>query len=705
MTKSKAKNKKHSIPAQVKQNSSKEWLWFALLLLTVFIVHFPSLRNGFTNWDDPMYIIKNEFIKGFQSEHLKAIFCDFHNGHYHPLTWLSLMTDYSIFKLNPFGFHLINILFHLLNVSFVYIVIKKLFGKWQMALVTALLFGISPLSVESVAWVTERKNLLFAFFFLASIYSYLRYLDQKKMLWYFFAIFLFVLSVLSKSMAITLPVVLILMDYFRERKLFSKNAILDKIPFILISLIFGIVSIYAQSGIADVSINSIPLDNKLIYGAWGFFRYFIISVFPYKLSAFYPYIMNDFPVYYFAGWLFVVIFIWALWKLHKRNNRAIVFGLLFFLVNVFLLLKFFNIPYGSFYMADRYTYISSIGIYLVIAYLIFGSKKSVVKTSSAGIGLLVVLLVYYATYTYNRSKIWENSLSLWNDVIEKYPNANVPLLNRGNALRDEARFNDALQDYNQIISNDSLYFEALVNRGFVYDRLENYPEAIKDYNAALRIRPNDRNTIYNRALCYQKTGQNKPASDDIANMIKKGDESAEAFNTLGNVKFSEKKLDEAIDCYSKAIDKDPKNALYWYNRANSKAMLKKHKDACIDFDKAISLDNSNSDYFFNRGTTKYFLRDNNAALKDMKSAIKLNPKNKTYYLNKSTIELTMNNFDAAIKDVSSAISLDINNAENYARRAMIYFQYNKKGLGCKDANTSFRLGYMPAREILNKYCK
>jgi protein O-mannosyl-transferase len=705
MAKAKSKRKANAKKVTAKPQKSREWLWFVLVIVIVFVAHFPSLLNGFTNWDDPAYVTKNEFIKGISLDNLKAIFGEYHNGHYHPLTWISLAFNYSLFELKPFGYHLFNLLYHIINVCLVYLVIKALLKKWQIALITALFFGISPLSVESVSWITEQKNLLYTIFFLSSLFAYIKYLENEKTKLYLISVSLFILSVLSKSMAVTLPIVLVLVDYLKERKLISKKVILEKVPFFLFSIIFGIVSILAQEKTVSELQYVIPLDAKLAYGAWGFSKYFFFTVLPFQLSAFYPYVLHDFPVYYFLGWLFILIYLCFIWIMYKKNSRLVVFGLLFFLVNIFLLLKFFNIPYGSFYIADRYTYVSSIGLFLILSNYLNSNKKSIHRLSAISVGVIVALSVFYSTYTFKRSKIWNNSISLWNDVIDKYPGAHVPLVNRGNAFRDEKLYADAIQDYSKVITEDSAYFEAFVNRGYAFDLTGNFNEAISDYNVALKLKPNDKNTLYNRALCYQKMGKNEVAVIEIQESLKKGDINASSYNILGNASFSKNKFDDAIGYYSKAIEKDPKAAQYWYNRANSKAMIKKHEDAILDYNRAIELDNSNADYFFNRGTTKYFLKDNMAAKQDMITAIHLNPNNANFYLNLSTIEITLGNLNAAIKDLTLAINLDVKNAQNYARRAVVYFQSNKTGLGCKDANTALRLGYAPANELLKKYCK
>ncbi len=174
------------------------------ILFFCLIIFFPSLFNGFTNWDDPAYVTKNSFIRGFGLENWKAFFFSFHNGHYHPLTWISLAIDYAIGGSSPLVYHLSNLLLHLLNVSLLFALIMLLTEDLIIAIIVSLLFAIHPLQVESLAWISERKTLLFAFFYLASLFYYIKHIKFGKSKYYYFALALFFLSVLAKTQAIVL---------------------------------------------------------------------------------------------------------------------------------------------------------------------------------------------------------------------------------------------------------------------------------------------------------------------------------------------------------------------------------------------------------------------------------------------------------------------------------------------------------------------
>ena len=217
-------------------------LCLCLILLIVFGAFLPSLKNGFVNWDDDCYVLNSSSISSsISASNLKSIFTSFSVGHYQPLTILSYAFDYQLFKLNPYYYHLTNLILHLLNSLLVFYLIYLLSGNIGVSFITAILFGIHPLHVESVAWISERKDVLYSFFFLLSCIIYLYYLTKERnSKYYLLSLFLFLCSLLSKSMAVTLPLLLLLMDYYLKRKP-NKELLLDKIPYFFLTAISCII--------------------------------------------------------------------------------------------------------------------------------------------------------------------------------------------------------------------------------------------------------------------------------------------------------------------------------------------------------------------------------------------------------------------------------------------------------------------------------
>ena len=241
-----------------------------IIVLISFIVYLPVLQNGFVNLDDDKYIQNNPMLAAFN---LNEIFSRFVEGNYHPFTMLIYSVEYQFFGLNAEGYHAVNLLLHLLNVILVFYVVLYLSNKTEVALVASLLFGIHPLHVESVAWASELKDLLYTFFFLSGWICYLRYLKESKTKLYIYCLLLFLLSLMSKAMAVSLPVVLLLTDYFKGRKLNAK-VWLEKIPFFTLSILCGVVAIFAQKSMGAIQdLDVFPLFQRMVFACYSFITY------------------------------------------------------------------------------------------------------------------------------------------------------------------------------------------------------------------------------------------------------------------------------------------------------------------------------------------------------------------------------------------------------------------------------------------------
>ena len=352
----------NNLSVTVKVVDKERWKYYvalAVIVLISFIAYLPALKNGFV-WDDAGYIINNSLI---HSINLKEIFSQYIVGNYHPITILTLAIEYHFFGLNETVYHAVNLVFHLLNVILVFYTVFLLSDKVEVALVASLLFGVHPMHVESVVWVSELKDLLYTFFFLTSYVFYMKYLKNLQRKYFITALLLFFVSLLSKAMAVSLPFVLILSDYYKGRKMNIKT-ILEKVPFFLLAIAIGVVSILAQkstNAMQDISIFTFP--QRLIFACYGFITYLIKLILPLHLSAFYAYPIKsgeDIPfLYYVYPILFISLIAFVFYSL--RFSKKIFFGIGFFLITVFLVLQL--LPVGGTIMSDRYSYISSLGIF------------------------------------------------------------------------------------------------------------------------------------------------------------------------------------------------------------------------------------------------------------------------------------------------------------------------------------------------------
>ncbi len=516
-TKSK-KNKPNKAKAAAKTGSTAQnRVYLIALLVVTFIAFFPSLQNGFTNWDDPVYVTENSQL--FNAD-WGALLTEPFSLNYHPLTMLSLGINYQISGLEPFGYHLTNLLLHLINTLLVFFFILRLAPKASIFVpfFTALIFGIHPMHVESVAWISERKDVLYVLFFMAGLITYLRYREKQEMKWLLITGLLFVLSLLSKAMAVVFPVVLILIDWFKGRKL-DQRAWLEKVPFFALSLFFGGLAYKIQSGGAITDFASLSIVQRFVFAGYGFCMYLIKAIVPVQLSAFYPYpdLQASMPAYFFLFPLIAIgLMAWALWR--SKENRVPLFGLGFYLVTVALVLQFISV--GKVIMADRYTYLPYVGVFFLLFHYLFAyaEKKSSFHTPSKGIAIAFALIM--VAITFQRNQVWKDSETLWTDVINKFPErADEAYANRGSFRGRSGRIDEAIPDLEKAISINPKMANVYESMGNAYGSKGQMDKSLEAFSKAIELEPDNANYFLNRAISHAMMQRYDQALQDFDQAI------------------------------------------------------------------------------------------------------------------------------------------------------------------------------------------
>jgi Flp pilus assembly protein TadD len=428
---------------------SRRYVFFFLAII-VLLVYSPALKNGFTKWDDQEYVLNNTAVHSLSFSSVGNLFTNFLVISYHPLTLLSLAINYYFSGTSPTGYILTNILFHLFNCILLFILLDNLKLPKKISFFATLLFAIHPLSVEPVAWIAARKDVLFAFFFLMSLIFYIKYYNTKNTTAYLLSLFLFVCSCLSKAQAIPLCMTLFLIDYFFEGN-FSFRQFKSKIPFILVALLFGLISFIAQGENTKVFAgNAFSFSQRLSFGAYNFLHYIVRVLLPVNLSAYYPYPHLFSKFYYVFIPLSLVLVIMSLY--YFRKNKLIIFGLLFFTLNILPVLQIF--PVGDAMMADRYTYIPGIGIFLIIVSGIVQLLEKLKPNKTITIIAISACMLILAKSSYARCHVWKNGFTLWTDVMRKQPKASISYTNRGNNYLEQGDTSSALVDYRKALAID-----------------------------------------------------------------------------------------------------------------------------------------------------------------------------------------------------------------------------------------------------------
>jgi hypothetical protein len=463
---------------------------FLLCLVICFIVaaaFSPSLSNGFTNFDDNAYLTANPLVRSLAPANIKRIFTTTRpHTLFSPLVTLTFALEYQLWELDPRGYHAINLLLHIFNALLVFFLIRSVSRSPLTAFFTSLLFAIHPLRVESVAWVTERKDLLFTFFFLLALLFYIRYLKKDSGRDYLATLLLFAFAILAKMSALVLPAVLLLMDWKFESRI-SKKRWLEKIPFVVILLLFAISSLGSvqafsvqNSGQYSGGLQQVIMKNSL----WVIPFYLQKTIWPSRLSAHYPTDMRFFMPPLWFSIFYSLILIGGSFLLLKKFRREWLWGWGFFLI---ALLQVFGLVWHFFPVANRYSYLPAIGLSYILVMAVSqvsGKLARWKKIKPLWAIIAISALAYFGTASFARCHAWKDSISLWNDVIGKYPMIPLAYNNRASALKAAGRLDEALADYSRAIRlmpHGSFYW----NRGLARLQKNQAAEATGDFYAAI----------------------------------------------------------------------------------------------------------------------------------------------------------------------------------------------------------------------------
>ncbi len=563
------------------------WLLAGILLIT-FLAYLPSLNNGFTNWDDPEQVIENRDIQELSFSNTSGIFSTFYVGMYQPVTTQVYGIVYSIFGADARAFHSVSLLLHLLNVILVFLLVRNFSRRDSLALITAALFALNPMQTESVAWISAMSNLLYTTFYLAGLITYIDYVRRKQTKNLLFTLLFFMLSLLSKPAAVTFPIVIFLADlYFRRR--ISVRLILEKAPFLLLSLAIGLLIIFAREEaghIVDMSERFTWLERaSMIFYALSY--YFAKLFIPLNLSAFHPYPPGGaLPLQFYFAPLIPLMLVFLLFRLKGEIRRQVMAGLLFSLLTIAVVLEI--IPIGAVVVKERYVYLPSVGVYYAFAALLLFFVGYHKKDQWITPVLTILLVVFFSIITFSRAGIWQDSFTLWNDVISKHPEASVAYINRGNAWQEKGDYNRAIADYSMAVKAEPNAADAYLNRGLAYFKLESTTLALQDFNQAILLGANDAEAYNSRGLLRASIGQLDMALSDFVQATENDPLYVDAWINQGLMYANVKNYDHAREVLSRAIDLDGTSAKAYYWRGMVKIQLGTVAEACSDFETAVS---------------------------------------------------------------------------------------------------------------------
>ena len=617
---------------------NKQVVMIYLFLTIATLVVFWQVSNcDFINYDDPNYVLNNDHIQnGITLEGIRWAFTTSHAENWHPLTWISHMLDVQVFGLKPQWHHLTNLLLHLANTLLLLFVLHRMTkARWESAFVAAL-FALHPLHVESVAWVAERKDVLSAFFWMLTMGAYCSYVEHPQPRKYLIVIFFFALGLMSKPMLVTLPFVLLLLDYwplqrfqqirpdqkirtainkpvsgdkqkgkFRKRHTAGEYGkaekpadspyqwalirplLWEKIPLFALTALSSIVTyIVQQKGGAVASFETFPLNVRIANAFVSYITYIGKTIWPDDLAVLYPY-PQLLPVWQVFGavLLLMAATITVIWK--ARRSPYLVMGWLWFAGTLVPVIGIVQVGLQA--RADRYTYLPLIGLFIMAAWGISELAGKWRYRKEALIVSSTVVLICLCLVTWTQVRYWQNSITLFDHAVNITNNNYVAYFNRGLAYRHLGNNRQALGDYDKAIELNPKYAEAYNNRGVVYSNLGNDQQALGDYDKAIELNPKYAEAYNNRGLAYRHLGNDR--------------------QTLGD--------------YDKAIEINPKYAGAYYDRGTAYLHLGNYREAIGDFDKAIEINPKYAEAYYNRGIAKSNLGNDRSPIEDLKTAARL----------------------------------------------------------------------------------
>ncbi len=551
-----------------------------LLVVLISLSFLPCLKADFVYWDDDLHLLKNPVVQTISPANTVEIFQSVVNKTYIPLTILSFNIEHAFFGLDPFVYHLNNLIFHLLICLLIYRLLCRMGLDKQVALLAALLFGVHPMHVESVAWVTQRKDVLYSLFYLLSLSCYWTYLTHRRKYSYLGSLVFAALSILAKPMALSLPLTLLVLDWYYQGRII-RQALTNKIPYLLLIVPVAWIT-YALN--ARIPFENVP--ESLLIWAWSATFYIKKFFTPFVLLPLYslPQPVSIFNPSYASSVLMLISLPFVLWIC--RRDRLLFFAVTFYAFSTFFLWRYDN-TVDITIVADRFMYLPSLGFCVWLAHRAvenYRTRKAVILT----IALVALLMIK----TFLQCGIWKNDLTLWSHQIKHDKTSAHAYNSRGVALSKLGKTEDALKDLDRAIELRPAHALSHYNRGHIYARLGRSDEALKDLSQALTINPGHVNSLIERGVLLSKLGELNKALEDLNNAEKIEPNNPGIFNNRGIVHKKLGDWQNALNDYNRALQLNPRSASTYVNRARVWQELGNQDEAVKDLQEAQRLTSS-----------------------------------------------------------------------------------------------------------------
>jgi tetratricopeptide (TPR) repeat protein len=693
---------------------------YSILILSTLLVFWQVRNFDFTNYDDNLYVSENQHVLNglTQDSIIWAFTTTPHIGNWLPLTWLSFMLDCQLFGPNPGWMHFLNLLMHIANTLLLFAVLKKMTGSlWPSAFVAAV-FALHPMHVESVAWITERKDVLSTLFFMLTLAAYVSYVRGHSRFYYLLTVLLFALSFLAKPMLVTLPFLLLLLDYWPlerfavpqavktaaipDRRRILYRIIIEKIPFFALAAVSSAITFIVQKGSGSVpDINTISLQSRIANAFLSYTRYIGKMFWPQDLAVFYPRDIGR-----FSSWqiilcvlLLLVIFFLAFWFGRKRKYLPV--GWFWFVGTLIPVIGL--IQSGDQAYADRYTYISYIGLFIMIAWgLPELLSKWRYRKHTIGISMVIVLTAL-GICAYRQVSYWKNSFTLFTHALEATQNNYVAHtgLGLGNDLREHGNLALAIEHYTKAIEIKPDYADVYGNLGIAYGRLGRYQEAIEASKQAIKLKPDYAEAYCNLGNVYGNLGRYEESIESFKQAIKIKPDLAEAHYNLGNAYLKLDRHQEAIESYKQAIKIKPDLVEAHCNLGTIYLNLGRYQDAVEAYKQAIKIKPDLAEAYYNLGNAYLNLGLLQDTIEAFRQAIRINPNFAEAYNNLGIVFDNLGRLQEAIETFRQAIRIKPDFADAHCNLGNAYLSSGDKESALEEYKILKTLDAEQAKKLFN----
>jgi tetratricopeptide (TPR) repeat protein len=606
------------------------------LALATAAVFWQVSTFDFINLDDADYIYENPNIQaGITFKAVKWAFTTGYACFWHPLTWLSHMLDWQLFGPKAGGHHLTNLIFHIANTLLLFIVLKQMTRVFWPSAFVAALFALHPLHVESVAWVSERKDVLSTFFWLLTMWAYVRYVNRPKTTRYLLVVVFLALGLMSKPMLVTLPFVLLLLDYWplerfslKGEKAGSKyslsHLLLEKVPLFAMVAASCIVSfIVEEKGRAVVSLAKLPLKFRIYNASISYLQYIIKMIWPACLAFFYPHPGQNISILYAvisAGFLLAVtVFILRF----AKDHRYLVTGWFWYLGTLVPVIGIIQV--GRHAMADRYSYITLTGLFIIIAW---GLPELLGKWPYRKIALWassLMVLSALAVLAYLQQRYWKDTITLCEHVLKVTDNNYEAHFCMTEMLCEQGRIEDAIGHCTEAIRIAPTCVDAINNLGFALYKAGRIDEAIDCYKRALEINPRIVKVYTNLGFVLCKAGKIDEAIDYYKRALEINPRIVKVYTNLGAALIAEGKFDEAISLYNKALQTEPDSVELHIDLGYALKNGGRLAEAVKEYEKVLLIQPQNANAHNNLGVALVLQGKLDEAIEHFNQAIRINP--------------------------------------------------------------------------------